>query len=483
MKLITKTVPLFLLLIALGCSPGKKEDSENQLSEKPNVVIVFTDDQGYQDLGNFGSPNIKTPNIDRMATEGARYTSFYVAQPVCSASRAGLLTGCYPNRVGIHGAFMPDANRGLNPNEVTIAEMLKQEGYSTAHFGKWHLGDAEEFMPTKQGFDEFYGIPYSNDMWPEHPWQGSIFDFPPLPLYENEAVIDTLEDQSLLTTWITERSVQFIEDNKENPFFLYVAHPQPHVPLFVSDKFKGKSERGLYGDVIMEIDWSVGQILDALKQNGLDENTLVIFTSDNGPWLSYGEHSGSALPLREGKGTAWEGGVREPCVIRYPGIIPAGITIDVPFMTIDILPSLAHITGASLPENYIDGKNAWNVIVGESSESPQEAYYFYYHQNELHAVLSEGWKLYLPHRYRTLGGKEGGKEGLPTDYEYVTVEKPELYNINDDISESMNVASENPEIVSRLMDLADGIRNDLGDKLLDVEGTGQRQAGEIIVYQ
>ena len=220
--------------------------------QKPNIIIVFTDDQGYQDVGVFGAEGFETPNLDQMAAEGVRFTDFYAAQAVCSASRAGLLTGCYPNRLGIHGAFMPNANKGLNPEETTIAGMLKGNGYSTAIYGKWHLGDAPEFLPTKQGFDEYFGIPFSNDMWPYHPQQGSVFNFGPLPLYENETVIDTLDDQSMLTTQITELSIDFIKRNKDNPFFLYVAHPQPHVPLFVSDKFKGKSERGLYGDVIME---------------------------------------------------------------------------------------------------------------------------------------------------------------------------------------------------------------------------------------
>ena len=474
---MNKYYPLILISLLLTAC-GKKDEAIVQTAPtKPNIVIVFTDDQGYQDLGNFGSPNIKTPNIDRMASEGGRYTSFYAAQPVCSASRVGLLTGCYPNRVGVSGAYMPNSPKGLNPNETTLAEVLKPQGYKTAIYGKWHLGDAEPFMPNKQGFDEFYGIPYSNDMWPLHPWQGTIFNFPPLPLYENDQIIDTLDDQSNLTTWITERSVHFIERNAENPFFLYVAHPQPHVPLFVSDKFKGKSERGLYGDVIMEIDWSVGQILEALERNNLDDNTLVIFTSDNGPWLAYGEHGGSALPLREGKGTSWEGGVREPCVIRWPGKIPAGITVDVPFMNIDILPTLANLAGASLPSNYIDGKDAWEVISGNSKESPQQAYYFYYNQNELHSIRSGDWKLYFPHSYGSLGGKEGGKGGLPVRYETVKIESPELYNLKDDVSELTNVADQYPEEVKKLEALADSIRMDLGDKLTNMEGRGQRPIG------
>ena len=287
---------LIILLGFLGALTTCKS-KEQVVDSPPNVIIIFTDDQGYEDVGRYGSPNIKTPHLDKMADEGILLTNFYAAQAVCSASRAALLTGCYPNRLGIHGAYMPNSKKGLNPSEITLAEMLKEINYSTAIYGKWHLGDHPNFMPNKQGFDDFFGIPYSNDMWPLHPQQGPIFDFGPLPLYENETVIDTLTDQTLLTTQITERSIDFIKKNKDNPFFLYIAHPQPHVPLYVSDKFKGKSERGLYGDVIMEIDWSVGQVLATLKEYSIDDNTIVIFTSDNGPWLSYGEHAGSAYPI------------------------------------------------------------------------------------------------------------------------------------------------------------------------------------------
>lgn len=333
---------LFTLISQHISGQNIKPDEKN----RPNVILIFTDDQGYNDVGVFGADDIDTPNLDQMAADGAKLTHFYAAQAVCSASRAGILTGVYPNRIGIHNAFMPNSKVGLNNDETTLAEMLKAEGYATAIFGKWHLGDAEQFMPNNQGFDEYYGIPYSNDMWPLHPQQGPIFDFGPLPLYENQKVIDTLTDQTNLTTEITERSVDFINRNKENPFFLYVPHPQPHVPLFVSNKFKGKSNRGKYGDVIMELDWSVGEIIKAVERNGLTEKTIVIFTSDNGPWLAYGNHSGSALPFREGKGTGWEGGQREPFIIKYPKEIKAGSIIEAPVMAIDILPSIAEITNA-----------------------------------------------------------------------------------------------------------------------------------------
>ena len=447
--------------------------------QKPNIIIIFTDDQGYQDLACFGSPNIKTPHLDKMAQNGIKLTNMYAAQAVCSASRTGLLTGCYPNRLGIHGAFMPNSKKGLDPSETTIAEMLKENGYKTAIFGKWHLGDAPKFMPNNQGFDEYFGIPYSNDMWPLHPQQGSVFNFDPLPLYENKTIIDTLTDQSSLTTQITKRSVDFITKNKDNPFFLYVAHPQPHVPLFVSDKFKGKSKRGLYGDVIMEIDWSVGEIFKTLKKYHIKENTLVIFTSDNGPWLNYGDHAGSAYPFREGKGTAFEGGHREPCIISYPNKIKPGRTVDTPMMNIDILPTIANITGSELPEKKIDGKNVWDIWTGKSKESPQEAYFFYYHVNELHGVRYKNWKMYFPHKYRTLNGRPGGKNGLPVDYDYNTIKQIELYNLSTDISETKDVASENPEIVEKIKLLADKMRKELGDKLYDVKGLENRPVGKV----
>ena len=461
------------LLFACGQEKSKKPKTELT----PNVVLIFTDDQGYQDVGTFGADDIATPNLDQMAAEGIKLTSFYAAQAVCSASRAGILTGCYPNRIGIHNAMMPNSKIGINPTETTLAEMLKNKGYATAIYGKWHLGDQLEFLPTKHGFDEWFGIPYSNDMWPLHPLQGPVFDFPDLPLYENETVIDTLTDQTNLTTQITERSVDFINRNKDNPFFLYVPHPQPHVPLFVSEKFKGKSNRGLYGDVIMEIDWSVGQIMDALNANGLEENTIVIFTSDNGPWLAYGNHAGSALPFREGKGTAWEGGQREPFIMKYPNKIKAGRSIDTPVMAIDILPTIAEITNTELPIKTIDGKSVWKVLTGESKESPQEAYFFYYKVNELHGVRYGKWKLYFPHNYRTMRGQKPGKDGIPSSYKMIDLDEIELYDVINDLSETKNVAKENPEVVEKIKLLANTMRFRLGDSLIELEGSETRKPG------
>lgn len=468
---------VFLVLGLISC--GEKKAPVKEEERSPNIVLIFTDDQGYQDVGVFGSPNIKTPNLDQMAADGVKMTHYYAAQAVCSASRAGILTGCYPNRIGIHNALGPDNTHGINETETTLAEMLKEKGYATAIYGKWHLGHHKKFLPTRHGFDEWFGIPYSNDMWPYHPQQGPIFNFPDLPLYENETVIDTLVEQSQLTTQITERSVDFIKRNKDKPFFLYVPHPQPHVPLFVSDKFKGKSERGLYGDVIMEIDWSVGQIMQALKDNGLEEDTMVIFTSDNGPWLSYGNHAGSALPLREGKGTAWEGGQREPFIVKYPKKLKPGRTVDVPMMAIDILPTIAHVTESKLPEQVIDGKNAWSILTGERTEPVQDAYFFYYRVNEMFGVRYGKWKMYFPHRYRTMDGQEPGKDGQPGNYRYVDMEEIELYDVVNDVSETNNVAEEHPEIVAEIKARANTMRQRLGDSLMELEGSETREPGRV----
>jgi arylsulfatase len=472
---------LTLLITMLACQSPSQDTKPSRDNQMPNLVIIFTDDQGYEDLGCYGSPDIKTPNIDAMAKEGLRFTNFYVSQPVCSASRSSLLTGCYANRIGIHGAYSPYVKKGLNPDEVTIAEILKPLGYATAIYGKWHLGSEPELLPTRQGFDEYFGIPYSNDMWPHHPWQGTVFNFPVLPLVQNESVIDTLDDQSMITTWYTDHAVSFIRKNKDKPFFLYLPHSMPHVPLFVSDKFKGKSERGLYGDVISEIDWSVGEVLKTLKEEGLDDNTLVIFTSDNGPWLSYGGHSGEAHPLREGKGTALEGGVRVPCIMRWPGKIQAGTETALPAMTIDLLPTICEITGAALPDRIIDGRSMLDLMLAKVNyKAHHEAYYFYYHQNELQGILSgDGrWKLYFPHKYRSLNGRVGTNDGLPIDYDQNDMGL-ELYDLEHDISETKDVSGEFPAVVEALQLLAEKARNSMGDALTGRVGTETRPVGQL----
>jgi arylsulfatase len=456
---------------------------------RPNVVIVFCDDLGYGDLGVYGAQGYATPNLDRMAAEGNRFTRFYVAQAVCSASRAALLTGCYPNRIGIRGALGPHAAVGIHDDETTLGELAKSRGYATAIFGKWHLGHHPQFLPTRHGFDEYFGLPYSNDMWPYHP---ELVDlpvgerkkrFPDLPLVEGEKIVNanvTSDDQRQLTTRYTEHAVSFIERNKERPFFLYLAHSMPHVPLHVSDRFTGHAKQGLFGDVIEEIDWSVGQVLTTLRRLGLDNRTLVIFTADNGPWLSYGNHAGSAGPLREGKGTSWEGGVREPFIARWPGVIPAGRVTDEPAMTIDLLPTIARLLGAELPKHQIDGLDVWPLVAGEpGAKNPHDAYYFYYADNELQAVASGSMKLYLPHTYRTLAGRPGGRDGKPSRYEQRKLDSPQLYDVVADKSEATDIAAAHPEVVERLLTIAERARADLGDSLTKRTGNGVRQAGRV----
>jgi arylsulfatase A len=448
-------------------------------SPPPNFVIIFIDDMGYADIGPFGAEGYATPNLDRMAKEGRTFTDFYVTQAVCSASRAGLMTGCYNVRVGILGALAHRANHGINPNEMTLGELVKQQGYATACYGKWHLGHHPKFLPTNNGFDEYFGLPYSNDMWPFHPTAGSRF--PDLPLMEGTKVIDPLvtgKEQEQLTTSYTERAVKFIEENKDQPFLVYVPHSMVHVPLYVSDKFRGKSERGLFGDVVMELDWSVGQILDTLRKHKLDKNTMVIFTADNGPWLSYGDHAGSAQPLREGKGTMFDGGCREPTVMWWPGKIPAGTVCNQPAMTIDILPTIAHLTGAKLPDHTIDGKNIWPLITGQpNAKSPQDAYFFYYGK-QLQAVRMGKWKLHFPHGYRTLSGRKGGTGGIPVAYDQATIGLS-LFDLENDIGETKDVADDHPEVVAQIKKLADRMRAELGDSATKRQGAGVRPPGQL----
>ncbi len=444
----------------------------------PNVVLIYADDLGYADIGSFGASDYATPNLDRMAEEGVRLTSFYVSQAVCSASRASLLTGAYANRIGLHGALGPSSRHGIHADEVTLGELFQSRGYATAVYGKWHLGHHEPFLPTRNGFDDYYGIPYSNDMWPFHPESPDAWG--DLPTIEGETIVGYNTDQSRFTTDFTERSVAFIRQSAAaaTPFFLYLAHPMPHVPLFVSDERSGKSGSGLYGDVIHEIDWSAGEILRSLEETGVAHNTLVLFASDNGPWLSYGNHAGLAGPLREGKGTAFEGGVRVPFLAMWPEKLPRGLIVDTPAMNIDIFPTLAGLIGAELPPHPIDGKDIWSLLTGQTATSPQEAYYFWYRTSELHAVRSGRWKLQFPHTYRTMRGQAPGKDGIPGKYEMASIGL-ELFDLENDIGESRNVAAEYPDVVARLTALADRQRSLLGDRLSGFEGSDTRKPGRV----
>jgi arylsulfatase A len=465
---------LVLTLAALGRAGWQAQG--RAVERPPNFVLIYCDDLGYADIGPFGAQGYATPHLDRMAQEGMKLTRFVSAAAVCSASRAALLTGCYPQRVGILGALGPGAKVGIHEDEILISELLKARGYATAIFGKWHLGDHPRFLPTRHGFDRYFGLPYSNDMWPHHPTAGNRY--PPLPLIEGEQVIQTMPDQSQLTTWYTERAVAFIREHKDRPFFLYLPHSMPHVPLFVSDKFKGKTERGLFGDVIAEIDWSVGEILKTLAELGLDEHTLVFFSSDNGPWLSYGNHAGSAGPLREGKGTTFNGGHYEPTLARWPGKIPPGSTCRELASTLDILPTFARLAGAELPtDRVIDGRDIWPLLSDQpGARTPHEVFYYYWN-NGLEAVESGPWKLHLPHEYRTLAG-EPGKDGRPGPYKQARIELA-LFNIEQDIGEQHDVAAQHPQVVQRLLALAEKAREDLGDSLTGREGRGRRQPGRL----
>ncbi|MDR0393756.1 MAG: sulfatase [Tannerella sp.] len=444
-----------------------------------NFVVINLDDVGYGDFSFNGAYGYVTPNIDRMASEGMRFTHFLVSQPISGASRAGLLTGCYPNRIGFSGAPGPNSPYGIHEDEVTMGELMKRKGYKTAIFGKWHLGDAEQFLPLQNGFDEYYGLPYSNDMWPFHPQQGTAFNFPDLPTIDGNKIVGYNTDQTQFTTDYTTRSVNFIRKNRSQPFFLYLAHSMPHVPLAVSDRFRGKSEQGLYGDVMMEIDWSVGEVLNTLRELGLEERTLVILTSDNGPWTNYGNHAGSAGGLREAKAVTFDGGNRVPCVMYWKGTIQPGVTCNKPASNIDLFPTLAEISGAPLPEHKIDGVSLLPLIKQEKDANPRTSFVYYFNKNDLEAVTDGMFKLVYPHRYTTYSQHLPGNDGQPGVLTGLTIDKPELYDLRRDPGERYNVIAQYPEVVMKLSKIADEMREDLGDDLTRRKGTGRREHGVV----
>jgi arylsulfatase A-like enzyme len=459
-----------------------------QRPERPNFVYIMADDQGYGDLGVQGHPSLRTPNIDRMAREGVRLTDFY-AQPFCGPSRAALMTGTYPARVSLAFNHIPRARTGIHPNEITLAEILKSRGYATAILGKWHLGDAPEFLPTRHGFDYWFGLPYSNDMWPYHPkiveregedermkaarararYTGyaqsdqtyPVDWFPPLPLMRSEEIVELNPKQELLTQTYTDEAIGFIRDHRDEPFFVYLAHTMPHVPLYPSRRWQGKSLRGRYGDVVEELDANVGRLLKALEEMGLDERTLVVFTSDNGPWIEYGFDAGSAGPLRGSKGTNWEGGVRVPFIARWPGRIPAGLVTSGIAANLDILPTLAKLAGGEPPgDRTIDGRDIWGLLSEPGAESPRDGIFYFaggmkYKAEDgppkndptLEAVRSGKWKLFV----QTVGEKR-------------EIEPGALYNLLEDPSERVDMAAKAPEVVERLRKMAesfnDGLRAD-----------------------
>lgn len=474
-QIFTTTFVAAYILIQFACTiPAQAEQAQ-----PPNVVIFFTDDMGYADLSSYDSTICTTPNLDKLAASGMRFTSFYVSEAVCSASRSSLITGCYAQRISIRGALGPKSTHGLHPDETTIAELVKPLGYATAAFGKWHLGHTPHALPNRHGFDEYFGLPYSNDMWPYHYGdqdRGLIGNpnWPDLPVIDGSKTIETNPRQDSLTPRYTKRALDFIDRKKDGPFLLYLAYSHPHVPIAASKKFKGSTGKGLYADMIAEIDDSVGQVVNKLDKLGLRENTLVIFASDNGPWTKFGNEAGETGPLRGDKGTAFEGGVRVPGIFSMPGTIPANQTSDAITATIDILPTIARMTGAELPKLPIDGKDISPLLLGKTPHARREVYHFYY-GGELHAVRVADWKLHLPHKWRKVVTK--GKDGQPGKQAYPKIELS-LYNLKDDIGESTNVAKKHPEVVERMLEIVEMARAELGDGITKRKGTGVRPHGK-----
>ncbi len=459
---------------------------------RPNIVLIFMDDMGYGDPVCFGGGPYRTPAIDALAAGGMRCTNFYAAQAVCSASRSALLTGCYPTRIGIHGALDHRSRIALNPQEETIASVLKARGYHTGMVGKWHLGNRPPYLPLHFGFDEFLGLPYSNDMWPidysGRPWTDTAnyrSTYPPLPLLEGDRPIDTittLEEQGMLTRRYTERAVDFIrrqDRQKNSPFFLYLAHSMVHVPLAVSPTFRGKSGAGLFGDVMEEVDWSVGEVVRALRETGQLNNTLLIFTSDNGPWLTFGNHAGNSGGLREGKGTAWEGGQKVPAIFYWPGKVPAGTVSSRLLTTMDILPTLAQLGGASLPKKTIDGVDISAVLLGDPQANPRRELAYYYDRNNLKAIRRDNWKLVFPARSQTYGPPATrGEDGYPGKYGNDSVHLA-LYDLSRDPGEDRDVQSLFPAVVEELQQLAEKYRAAMGDGLRGITGRELRPAAQV----
>jgi arylsulfatase A-like enzyme len=438
---------------------------------RPNIILIVADDLGYGDIGPFGSTRNRTPNLDRMAQEGLRLTSFYAA-PVCTPSRAQILTGCYAKRVSLPDVLSPAASIGLGTNEHCIAELLKAQGYATIAIGKWHVGDAPEFLPTRHGFDLYFGLPYSNDMGgPADLAKAGRQRRPPLPLIENDHVIETVtpEGQNRLTERYTDEALKFVRAHKDAPFFLYLPHTAVHVPIHPGDKFRGKSPYGHYSDWVEEVDWSVGQVLEAVRELGLAERTLVIFTSDNGPWLTQGTNAGNAGPLRGGKGGTFEGGVREPTIAWWPGKVPANASVDAIAANFDFLPTFVKLAGGSLPSDHkLDGRDISALLLGRTRRSPHETH-FYFSGNTLQAVRSGPWKLAIAPQNEGLGSTPV----LPADGKSFT---PTLYNLEADIGERRDAAGEHPDVVKRLRKLVAEMGADLG---LTNTGPGVRPPGRV----
>lgn len=475
-----KILILICLFTTIGIARAQRKD-------KPNVILIVMDDMGYGDTEPYGMTGIATPNFNKLAKGGMRFTHFNVAEPICTASRAGIITGCYPKRIGMFGALLPDSKMALNPNEQTIASILKDNGYTTGMVGKWHLGGVPAYWPLQYGFDSFFGIPYSHDMSPMGSTGQRVANRKNrdaknhfLPLINGDKIVDsisTMEQAGQLTSMFTNKATTFIKENKSKPFFLYLAQPLPHVPLAVSSKFKGKSgDMGIFGDVIMELDWALGQIMETLDKEKLADNTLIIVTSDNGPSLKFGSNAGSPGGFREGKTTTFDGGTRVPCLMRWPGKIEAGSVNSKLMVSIDLLPTIAAATGAKLPCKKIDGLNFLPLLENKTQVGPREVFYYYYNRNDLQAVRYKNWKLVLPHKSWNLilPGKDG-KLGKNT-----MVDVPlALFDLAHDPGERYDVQENYREMVAKIQALAQKAREELGDDLTGVKGTGIRPSAQI----
>lgn len=484
-KSICWSVSALLPLQLIHAKPKPKVKPKSNL---PNIVLIYTDDQGYGDLGCYGAKGFNTPNIDSLANNGIRFTNFYAPQAVSSASRAGLLTGCYPNRIGIASALTPNSKKGLGKTEVTIAELLRAKGYATGMFGKWHLGAKVTQLPTEHGFDTWSGIPYSVDMIPMD-YDGTTLDstshkqkYPLLPVYNDTAIIsrlNTLPGIDTLTQYLTKKSVDFIHKNNQKPFFLYIPHPMPHTPLGVSITFKNSSQQGKYGDVMQELDWSVGEIVDALRKDNLLENTIIIYSSDNGPWRNFGMHAGLTGGLREGKGTTWEGGQRVPCVVYWKNHFPSQVSDEIS-SAIDILPTIADLTNSELPPLKIDGVSLKEVLFNNKNAHPRNQFWYYYENNQLQAIRFGDWKRIYPHLYRTYYDEPLGENGMPGENK-TRLCGDELYDLKSDSSESKNLFYQYPEIVKQLDSIAEIARMELGDALQKRKGAANRDPDGVAV--
>ncbi len=464
-----KFIWIALLFVALSPVTAAGADSATAAGSSisaahPNFIIILIDDMGYGDIEPFGSKLNNTPRLDRMAAEGMKLTSFYAA-PVCTPSRAQLMTGCYAKRVSLPEVLFPASRIGISSSEHTIAQLLKPLGYATMCVGKWHLGDQPEFLPTMHGFDHYLGLPYSNDMGGNgRPGARR----PPLPLVRDTHVIEAPAEQSKLVALYTDESIKFIKANKDRPFFLYLPHTAVHYPIHPGKAFQGKSKNGRYGDWVEECDWSAGRVLDTLHDLNLESNTFVIFTSDNGPWRVKKDDGGVAGPLRGGKSSTWEGGVREPTIARWPGKIPAGTVCDTMMSEMDLLPTLVKLAGGEVPtDRTIDGKDIWPLLTGETKQSPHEAL-FYFKGNRLEAVRSGPWKLAIVKQIENGIDKETAHPNEPLT--------PILFNLESDIGETTDVASQHPEIVKRLQGYIHEMDGDLG---IRGRGPGVRAPGVV----